>query len=147
MTPTRFLPSRLTALALPVFALAVAGAYTHTPSNADTIRQVEQHWVEAEFRGDTAYLGRLLLPNYRTVGPSGTHDRAAILARALQHAAAHDPVPSDDMPGFEVQVVGATAIATFTQPDTSSSADVFVLDHGSWRAFYSQHTALTPRAH
>jgi len=22
---------------------------------------------------------------------------------------------------------------------------VFVLDHGSWRAFYSQHTALTPR--
>ena len=128
-----------------MFALAVAGADRPNPSNADTIRQVEHHWLEAEFRGDTAYLGRLLLPNYRTVGPNGTRDRAAILARALQHAAAHDTVPSDGMASVEVQVVGATAIATFTQPDTSSSADVFVLDHGSWRAFYSQHTPLTPR--
>jgi hypothetical protein len=145
MTPTRVHPSRLTALALPLFALAGAGAYMHTPSDSDAIRQIERHWLEAEFRGDTAYLRQLLLPNYRTVGPNGTRDRAAILARALQHAAAHDSVPSGGQSGPEVQVVGATAIATFTRPDTSSSADVFVLDHGAWHAFYSQHTPLTPR--
>lgn len=144
MTTILLSPRRLSALAVPLLALAIAGPPSTTPAPCDAVRQTEQRWLEAEFRGDTAYLDGLLLPEYRSVSSNGTHDRAAILAAALRHAANHDPVPASLAP--DVAVHGSTAIATFTRPDTSSSADVFVLDHGSWRAYYSQHTLLTPPA-
>ena len=125
----------LAALAVPLLALTPV----HTRSDAEAVRQVERHWLDAEFRGDTAYLRDLLLPEFRSVSWRGVHDRAAILEAAVRHAANHDPEPTVVPP--EVEIHGTTAIASFGG-DSSVSADVLVFEHGAWHALYSQHTLL-----
>jgi hypothetical protein len=129
----------LAALAIPVLALTPV----RTRSDADAVRQVEARWLHAEFHGDTAYLRALLLPEYRSISWKGVHDRAAILAGAVQHAANRDLEPSVTTP--DVEIHGTTAIASFGG-DSSIGADVFVLEHGAWHALYSQHTLLMGRA-
>jgi hypothetical protein len=111
------------------------------PSDADAVRTTERRWLDAEFHGDTAALHQILLPEYRSVSWKGVKDRQAIFASALRHSANHDAEPAYVAPDIEVH--GATALSTFTVPDTSYSVDVFVLEHGSWHAIYSQHTLVT----
>lgn len=113
------------------------------PSDTDVIRRIERRWLDAEFRGDTATLRALLVPEYRSVSSKGVKDRPEIFATALRHAANHDTEPA--YVDSQIEIHGGTAIAAFTVPDTSYSADVFIFEHGSWRAIYSQHTLYAPR--
>lgn len=125
-------------------ALAILGTIAWSEprlSDADAVRAAEHQWLYAEFHGDTATLSKLLVPEYRSVSWKGVKDRPAIFATAKRHLANHDVEPAYGEPDIEVH--GETAISTFTVPDTSYSADVFLFEHGSWHAIYSQHTLVT----
>ena len=92
---------------------------------------VDQHWLEAELGGDTAWLDDLLLPEYRSVGADGAvHPKAAIIAHAAKNRGndaerrkveawlkAH---PS----GQAVVIHGDTAILTFYDPALGASNGV-----------------------
>lgn len=134
MTPHILLPRLLAASAI---ALSAVWAWPG-PSDAHVVRMTERRWLDAEFHGDTATLRQLLAPEYRSVSWKGVKNRDAILATALRHAANRDSEPPYADPQIEIH--GETAIATFTVPDTSYSADVFTFDDGSWHPIYSQHT-------
>ena len=116
------------------------------------VRAVDQHWMDAELDGDSAWLDTMLLPEYRSVGVDGTvHTKAALLAHAAKNRGndterrqveawlkAH---PS----GQAVVIRGDTAILTFYDPKLGPqsgvrSADVFVYEDGRWHALYSQHS-------
>lgn len=116
---------------------------------------VDQHWLDAELDGDTAYLERLLLPEYRSVGADGVaHAKAAIVAHAAQNRgsdaarrrveawlAAH---PS----GTSVAIHGDVAVLSFYDPRLGPqqgvrSSDIFVYGGDRrWHALYSQHSTV-----
>jgi len=136
--------------------LALAGTASAAPADetahtAAAVQAVDQHWLDAELDGDTAYLGELLLPGYRSVSTDGTvHPREAIIAHAAGNRGsdrqrheveawirAHPSAQS-------VVLQGDTAILSFYDPTLGPdrgvrSADVFVYVGGRWRALYSQH--------
>lgn len=115
---------------------------------------VDQHWLEAELDGDTAWLDDLLLPEYRSVGADGTvHPKAAIIAHAAKNRgndqerrkveAWQKAHPS----GKAVVIHGNTAILSFYNPAKGAasdvrSSDIFVYVDGRWHALYSQHSAV-----
>jgi uncharacterized protein DUF4440 len=152
-----------------VLILSVTGAPTRASrssrskgENARKLAPRERHteaaviaddnaWEKAEETGDTAYINRLLLPEYRSISPDGSvHDKNAIIAGARKSSpertakihswlAAHPQKTS-------VVIIGDTAVLTFAlnRPSGSMpimSCDIFVYRDGHWRALYSQHTA------
>lgn len=118
---------------------------------ADAVKAVDQHWLEAELDGDTAYLQALLLPAYRSVGADGVvHPRDAILAHAAGNRGSDKERRQVEAwlkthpSGQDVVLIGDTAILSFYDPALGPtrgvrSADVFVHVDGHWRALYSQH--------
>jgi hypothetical protein len=128
-----------------------AAPVDETAHSAAAIKAVDQHWLDAEIDGDTAYLGALLLPTYRSVGADGVvHPRQAILAHAATNRGSDKERrqvqawlkthPSNQ----DVVLQGDTAILTFYDPALGPvrgvrSADVFVYVGGHWRAIYSAH--------
>jgi len=134
-------------------AMAASSTVDETAHDAAAVIAVDDHWLQAEVSGDTAYLGRLLLPAYRSVSPDGSvHPRAAILAHAVANRGSdkarrqveawlktHPAHPS-------VVIQGDTAILSFYDGDAAApgalrSSDIFVYVGGHWRALYSQHSA------
>ena len=134
-------------------AAASAAGIDETGRNEAAVIAVDQHWLEAELDGDTAWLDNLLLPEYRSVGADGAvHTKAAIVAHAAKNRGndaqrrkveawlkAH---PS----GQSVVIHGDTAILSFYDPAKGAasdvrSSDVFVYVGGHWHALYSQHSA------
>lgn len=115
---------------------------------------VDQHWMDAELDGDSAWLDAMLLPEYRSVGADGTvHTKAALLA----HTATNRGNDSERRQveawlkahpsGQAVVIRGDTAILSFYDPKLGPrngvrSADVFVHENGRWHALYSQHSAV-----
>lgn len=128
-----------------------------TQKSAEAVIAVDHHWGDAETGGDTAYIARLLLPDYRSVGPVGVvHDRAALLAHTSRNI---DPRTRDEArvaadeyrrahpTQSSVVLVDDTAVLTFYAPALGldkgvRSSDVFVYRDGHWHALYSQHSAL-----
>jgi hypothetical protein len=144
-------PFALTIVLLALAGSASAASLGETAHTAAAVKAVDQHWLDAELDGDTAYLGDLLLPGYRSVGADGTvHPREAIIAHAAANRGsgrqrheveawikAHPSAQS-------VVLQGDTAILSFYDPALGPdrgvrSADVFVYVGGRWRALYSQH--------
>jgi transcriptional antiterminator Rof (Rho-off) len=136
-------------------AAASAADVDETGRNEAAVIAVDQHWLEAELDGDTAWLDDLLLPEYRSVGADGAvHPKAAIVAHAAKNRGndaqrrkmeawlkAH---PS----GQSVVIRGDTAVLSFYDPAKGAasdvrSSDVFVYVGGRWHALYSQHSAAT----
>jgi hypothetical protein len=123
---------------------------TPEPRTSAAVIADDDGWGQAEETGDTAYVDRLLLPEYRSISVDGsTHDKAAILAstrksspertaKIQQWKATHPETPS-------VVISGDTAVLTFAldrgSPKPIMSCDIFVYRDGHWRAIYSQHTA------
>ena len=112
-------------------------------------------WGAAETDGDYAFVDRLLLPGYESIGASGTvTTKETIVAgarargrspeRAAQVAAwkaAHPTRP-------EVAIFGDTAVLTWVSaaPDSAGrvlSSDIFTYRDGHWRAVYSQHSSAS----
>jgi hypothetical protein len=138
------------ALIAPV-ASAHAAAVDETAHSAAAVKAVDQHWLDAELDGDTAYLEMLLLPAYRSVGADGVaHPRHAILAHAAANRGSDKKRREVEAwikahpSGQAVVLQGDTAILSFYDPVLGPSrgvrsADVFVYVDGHWRAIYSQH--------
>ena len=122
-----------------------------TAHSAAAVKAVDQHWMDAELDGDTAYLETLLLPAYRSVGADGVvHARQAIVAHAAANRGSDKERHQVEAwlkahpSGQDVVVQGDTAILTFYDPALGPvrgvrSADVFVYVDGHWRAIYSAH--------
>ncbi|MFC5527560.1 nuclear transport factor 2 family protein [Rhodanobacter ginsengisoli] len=137
---------------------AAASAVHATPTDetartAAAVIAVDQHWLEAELGGDTAWLDQMLLPEYRSVGADGkAHPKAAILASAEKNR--HSDRKRHEVEawlkahpsGQSVVIHGDTAILSFYDPALGPqqgvrSSDIFVYVDGRWHALYSQHSS------
>ena len=140
------------AIAILAFAgVSHAASPDETAHTAAAVKAVDQHWLDAELDGDTAYLEALLLPAYRSVGADGVvHPRQAIIAHAAQNRGSDQQRRKVEAwikahPSAQSVVLqGDTAILSFYDPTLGPdrgvrSADIFVYVGGHWRALYSQH--------
>jgi len=132
-------------------AASVANIDESARSEAAVIA-VDQHWLEAELGGDTAWLDDMLLPEYRSVGADGVvHPKATIMAHAaknrgsdIERRKVEDWLKTHPS-GKAVVIHGDTAILSFYDPAKGAasdvrSSDVFVYVDGRWHALYSQHS-------
>lgn len=158
----RLNPARLVGAGLWLAAAAVAaqaavnaheGSMDETARSAAAVTAVDQHWLEAETGGDTAWL-ELLLPEYRSVNDRGVAiGKADILAHAARNRGSDEQRkrvaawlkahPS----GQRVVLHGDTAILTFYDPKLGPqngvrSSDISVYEGGRWHALYSQHSGI-----
>ena len=147
MSQVSILTGCLMAIVLvPCASMAQIKTDAKTPSS---VIAVDNAWGAAEESGDSAFVERLLAPEYRSIGADGqTTDRAAILSRVhgprdpgraeriAAYKASHPSQPS-------VTLVGDTAVLTWVSQKPGAaiySCDVFVYRNGHWQAVYSQHT-------
>lgn len=133
-------------------AVARAGANETSRSEAAVIA-VDQHWLEAELAGDTAWLDAMLLPEYRSIGADGTvHPKSVIMAHAVKNRGSDEERRKVEAwikahpSGKTVVIHGDTAILSFYDPAKGAandvrSSDIFVYVDGRWHALYSQHSA------
>lgn len=153
---------RTTILITVVAALCAGSSKSDAQRASDTLEArrsaagaiaTDEHWSQAEIHGDTAFIGALLLPGYRSVGPDGVaHSRAMIIAGAGKRGA--DTVASMAAAAAyraahpsrtQVVLEGNTAVLTFYAPALGPekgvrSSDILVYDDGRWHAIYSQHS-------
>jgi hypothetical protein len=156
MSIRKRLPAACLGLALPAIAtvgLASAATNTGTAANetaktATAVMAVDQHWLEAEVGGDTAWLDTMLMPDYRTVGADGkVGDKAAILRSATKNRGSDkmrkqvDAWQKAHPTRQSVVLHGDVAILSFSNPATGRilSSDTFIYRDGGWHALYSQH--------
>jgi hypothetical protein len=142
--------------ALAIVILALAGSARAAPPDetahtAAAVEAADQHWLDAELDGDTAYLEALLLPAYRSVDADGVaHPRQVIIAHAARNRGSDGKRREVEAwikahpSAKRVVLQGDTAILSFYDPALGPdrgvrSADVFVYAGGRWRALYSQH--------
>jgi hypothetical protein len=119
-----------------------------TAKTSAAVIAVDKHWGEAELAGDNAYLDDLLLPEYRTVEPTG-------VAHGKSRGARKPATPEEQAKAknwlathaIEAKVVisGDTAVLTWYDPSLGPergvrSSDIFVYQGGHWHALYSQHS-------
>jgi hypothetical protein len=131
---------------------AMAAPGNEIAATATAVIAVDQHWLEAEVGGDTAYLEDLLLPEYRSVGADGVaHPKSAIVAHAAKNRGSDTERRTVEAwikahpSGKSVVIHGDTAILSFYDPALGAtngvrSSDIFVRIDGRWHALYSQHS-------
>jgi hypothetical protein len=135
--------------------MATAPVADETAKTAAAVIAVDQHWLEAELGGDTAWLDRMLLPDYRSVDSKGVaHSKAAIVAHAEKNRGSDverrqvEAWIKAHPSGKSVVIRGDTAILSFYDPKLGPqqgvrASDVFVYQDGHWHALYSQHSAAS----
>ncbi|HWX65901.1 MAG TPA: nuclear transport factor 2 family protein [Rhodanobacter sp.] len=138
-----------------VIAATFAGQAINTDESARSeaaVIAVDQHWLEAEVGGDTAWLDAMLLPEYRSVGADGVvHPKSAIMAHAAKNRGSDEERRKVEAwikthpSGKAVVIHGDTAILSFYDPAKGAandvrSSDIFVYIDGRWHALYSQHS-------
>lgn len=132
-------------------SLVQAAGFTAEPRTEAAVLRASDEWLAAERRGDVTTLEQRLMPEYRDILPDGTvHPRSALISHA---ATLQDPstLPAAQLatefrrahPVIEKVVIEhETAVLSYysTDPqlaDQVRSLDVFVYDHGRWRALVS----------
>lgn len=142
----------------PAFVAGAHGVDDESTRTAAAVIAVDQHWLEAEVGGDTAWLDRMLLPDYRSVDSKGVaHEKAAIVAHAAKNRGSDRERRQVEAwlrahpSGKQVVIRGDTAILSFYDPKRGPqrgvrSADIFVYQNGHWHALYSQHSATGGQA-
>ena len=142
-------------IALSGTAVAAAPDSKIEPKTAEAVKAADDAWGEAEANGDYAFVERLLLPGYQSIGSggkatsrekivAGARERGRSAERIAQIAewkAAHPTRP-------EVTIYGDTAVLTWVSaaPEKAGavlSSDIFVYRKGHWRAIYSQHSTAS----
>lgn len=114
---------------------------------------VTDHWSDAEAAGDTAYLNRLLRPEYRSVNSDGSvHAKARLMEGAVRRggeAAIRELATwrATHHHGTKVLLDDDMAIVTYYDlvrgPELGiSSSDILVYRDHRWQALYSAHTAF-----
>jgi hypothetical protein len=129
-----------------------AAGVDETARTEAAVIAVDQHWLEAELGGDTAWLDDMLLPEYRSVGTDGAvHPKSAIMAHAAKNRGSDEERRKIEAwlkthpSGKAVVIHGDTAILSFYDPAKGAasdirSSDIFVYVGGHWHALYSQHS-------
>ena len=146
----------VSASALPLGARAQASPTSPVESQPTAAGAIatDEHWSLAEMMGDTAFLDRFLLPEYRSVNNDGSaHSKAQIVAGAAKRSgtdlASANRTLADYRKahpyGTSTVVRGNLAILSFYDPTLGpqkgvKSSDVMVYADGRWHAIYSQHT-------
>ena len=134
-----------------IAADAAAAKVDETAKTAAAVMAVDQHWLEAEVGGDTAWLEAMLMPDYRTVGADGkVGDKAAILRSATKNRGSDkmrkqvDAWQKAHPTRQSVVLHGDVAILSFSDPGTGRvlSSDIFIYQDGGWHALYSQHAKV-----
>jgi hypothetical protein len=147
------------ASAFAIFAAASGMATTaqakdsHVDEAAHTsaaVIAVDDHWSVAEVSGDTTWLDRMLMPDYRSISPDGKIlDKPTLLAHAKKNRGSADKMRKKveawekaHPTGTSVVMQGNVAILSFSNPQTGliRSSDIFVYRNGGWHALYSQHS-------
>jgi hypothetical protein len=139
------------ALSLPIFARDCSRILGPQKADTASVKKAEDAWDEAFLHGSAEYLQCLLTPDYASVSPEGSHDKARELGHASKNKGSSAPIP--DFPGMTFQVHGTTAIARLFHPASadgkqpaSYAADIFTFQDGAWHAVYSQHTTVEAAA-
>ncbi|HET9818254.1 MAG TPA: nuclear transport factor 2 family protein [Rhodanobacteraceae bacterium] len=155
--PMRFPDAALSLCAVLIVAASVPVAANAAPKADESARTsaaviaVDQHWLEAEVGGDTAWLDAMLMPDYRTVGANGkVGDKAAILRSATKNRGSDkmrkevDAWQKSHPTRQSVVLHGDVAILSFSNPETGRilSSDTFIYRNGGWHALYSQHAKV-----
>ena len=141
--------SLVATLACPSPTTAADAKVAETARTAEAVVAVDDHWLQAEEHGDTAWLDSMLSPEYRSIGADGKIlDKPTLLAHAARNR-------TSDKMSKEVQAWQKThptrksvvmradvAILSFSNPQTGRvrASDIFVYEGGAWHALYSQHT-------
>ncbi|HEX5353258.1 MAG TPA: nuclear transport factor 2 family protein [Rhodanobacteraceae bacterium] len=119
----------------------------HTPA---AVIAVDEHWLRAEEDGDTAWLGAMLLPDFRTINHDGKVVTKSMLLKSTAKNRGSDKMRKridawrKTHPSRKAVVMhGDVAILSFVNPQTGHiwSSDIFVYENGHWRALYSQQSA------
>lgn len=153
---TRGMIAAASALAIFVAANATPGAAQARGSQVDesahtsaAVIAVDDHWGEAEVSGDTAWLDRMLMPDYRSINVEGkVLDKPTLLAHAEKNRGSDKMRKQVDAwlkahpIRKSVVMHGDIAILSFSNPKTGlvRSSDIFVYRKGGWHALYSQHS-------
>ena len=112
---------------------------------------VDDHWLEAEESGDTAWLDAMLMPDYRSISVEGkVLDKPRLLANAQKNRGSDamrkkvDAWIKTHPTRKSVVMHGDVAILSFSDPETGRvrSSDIFVYKDGGWHALYSQHAKV-----
>lgn len=133
---------------------AAADSWRKTNETARTVAAVmavDQHWLQAEESGDTAWLDAMLMPDYRSISAEGkVLDKPTLLAHAKKNRGSDEMRKKVDAwlkshPVKQSVVMhGDVAILSFSDPKTGSvrSSDIFIHKDGGWHALYSQHSKV-----
>ena len=117
------------------------------PSEEAALIQLERDWDSAFLLNDTAFIDRVLAPEFVAVYPDGSKgDRTTELANA---AAFNQKIDSSTLDDFTIQVHGDTAVVWFRRTLVGPSKgqrlevayrylDVFVRRDGRWLCVASQ---------
>ena len=120
------------------------------PSTAESVKQLEKDWLEAEKAGDRDKLNRILADDWVGIGPEGkTETKQEFLASLKSGQMKMDSL---DMGSMQVKMVGGAAVVQGSDTEKSTSngkdssgkyvwMDVFAKRDGKWMAVRSQ-TAL-----
>ena len=130
------------ALALPALAGTRTGA-AEPPADLGRFKALEQAWLDAIARHDTATLDRLLAPGFvDTMWNGGLRDKPAVLQAARRSAPPHGHQTLRD-----IAVARYGDVAIVTGLDIAGDAqlrftDIFVRHKGHWRAVRAQETLV-----
>lgn len=145
-------------------ALALATAFAATPTRAtaqpqqagatkatveNAIHKLEQAYIDARLKGDTAVLRDLLTVDYVAIGQRGEMmDKAAVL-KAPDKNAAGEKFTAMEHGQVTVRVSGSTAVATGSRSIGTAQGTrqvrfthVYVERGGSWKLMSSQVTPV-----
>lgn len=122
-----------------------------TAKTTAAVVAVDQHWLEAEVSGDTAWLDAMLMPDYRSISAEGkVLDKPTLLAHAKKNRGSDkmrrqvDAWQKAHPTRQSVVLHGDVAILSFSDPKTGRilSSDTFIYKDGGWHALYSQHAKV-----
>ena len=126
-----------------VSSVGVAAAPVADPGETG-VRDVENGWSRAFVTDDAAYLDALLDPAYVSVSAKGSaRTKPEIISLARSYAAQHPGTQPTPLPSTTTIAVKGTAAVVTHHSDSETSVDVFYYADGHWKAWYSQHTAVS----
>jgi ketosteroid isomerase-like protein len=121
------------------------------PSTAQSVKQLERDWLEAEKAGDVDKLGQILADDWVAIGPDGkTLTKQALLADVQS---GKTKMESYEIGPMEVKALGSVAVVQGSDTEKSSSQgkdssgkyvwmDVFAKRDGKWVAVRSQNAMV-----
>lgn len=121
----------------------------HQKRDAATIQRLDEAWSRAYLRGDTKFMGCLLIPGYVEIMRSGALKfRPDELQMAAKNKGKNLPIP--ELPKTTVLLHDNVAVAygEALAPDADGKpkgrrfADFYVWENGEWHVFFSQQAPV-----